>query len=48
MVKQTKIAIDEAGIAGTTCAHELHILGHEAKIFEMAEKGKSSRPRQME
>jgi flavin-dependent dehydrogenase len=37
-----------AGIAGTTCAHELHKLGHEVEIFEMSAKDKPTRPRQME
>jgi flavin-dependent dehydrogenase len=37
-----------AGIAGTTCAHELHKLGHDVEIFEMSAKDKSTRPRQME
>ena len=37
-----------AGIAGTTCARELHKLGHEVEIFEMSTKDKSTRPRQME
>jgi digeranylgeranylglycerophospholipid reductase len=43
-----KIAVVGAGIAGTTCACELHKLGHEVEIFEMAAKDKSTRPRQME
>jgi 2-polyprenyl-6-methoxyphenol hydroxylase-like FAD-dependent oxidoreductase len=46
--KQTKIAVVGAGIAGTTCAHELHKLGHEVEIFEMATQAKPTRPRQME
>ena len=37
-----------AGIAGTTCAGELHKLGHEVEIFEMSAKDKPTRPRQME
>ena len=37
-----------AGIAGTTCAHELHKLGHEVEIFEMSTEDKPTRPRQME
>ncbi len=48
VVKQTKIAVVGAGIAGTTCARELHRLGHEVEIFEMAIKDKHTRPRQME
>jgi flavin-dependent dehydrogenase len=47
-VKQTKIAVVGAGIAGTTCARELHKLGHEVEIFEMSAKDISTRPRQME
>lgn len=47
-VKQTKIAVVGAGIAGTTCAGELHKLGHEVEIFEMSARDKSTRPRQME
>lgn len=46
--KQTKIAVVGAGIAGTTCARELHKLGHEVEIFEMSAKDKPTRPRQME
>lgn len=46
--RQTKIAVVGAGIAGTTCACELHKLGHEVEIFEMTAKDKSTRPRQME
>jgi len=37
-----------AGLAGITCARELHKLGHEAEIFEMAAEDKPTRPRQME
>jgi digeranylgeranylglycerophospholipid reductase len=37
-----------AGIAGTTCARELHKLGHEVEIFEMSTEDKPTRPRQME
>lgn len=37
-----------AGIAGTTCAYELHKLGHEVEIFEMSTEHKPTRPRQME
>jgi flavin-dependent dehydrogenase len=37
-----------AGIAGTTCARELHKLGHEVEVFEMSAEDKSTRPRQME
>jgi digeranylgeranylglycerophospholipid reductase len=37
-----------AGIAGTTCAHGLHKLGHEVEIFEMSTEDKPTRPRQME
>jgi flavin-dependent dehydrogenase len=37
-----------AGIAGTTCARELHKLGHEVEIFEVSTKDNSTRPRQME
>jgi digeranylgeranylglycerophospholipid reductase len=37
-----------AGIAGATCAHELHKLGHEVEIFEMSSRDRSTRPRQME
>lgn len=37
-----------AGIAGTTCAGELHRLGHDVEIFEMSAIDKSTRPRQME
>ena len=37
-----------AGIAGTTCALELHDLGHEVEIFEMASRDEATRPRQME
>ena len=44
----TKIAVVGAGIAGTTCARELHKLGHEVEIFEMSAEDKSMRPRQME
>jgi digeranylgeranylglycerophospholipid reductase len=47
-VKQTKIAVVGSGIAGTTCALELHKLGHEVEIFEMAAKDEATRPRQME
>lgn len=47
-VRQTKIAVVGAGIAGTTCARELHKFGHEVEIFEMSTKGQSMRPRQME
>ncbi len=47
-VNQTKIAVVGAGIAGTTCARELHKLGHEVEIFETSAKDKSTRPRQME
>lgn len=43
-----KIAVIGAGIAGTTCARELHKLGHEVEIFEMSAKDKPTRPRQME
>ena len=46
--KNTKIAVVGAGIAGTTCARELHKLGHEVEIFEMSAKDKPTRPRQME
>lgn len=46
--KQTKIAVVGAGIAGTTCAHELHKLGHEVEIFERSAEDKPTRPRQME
>ena len=37
-----------AGIAGTTCARELHKLGHEVEIFEMSTEDEPTRPRQME
>jgi len=37
-----------AGIAGTTCARELHKLGHEVEIFEMSAEDEPTRPRQME
>ena len=37
-----------AGIAGASCARELHNLGHEVEIFEIFSKGKPTRPRQME
>ncbi|MGE5637637.1 MAG: NAD(P)/FAD-dependent oxidoreductase [Chloroflexota bacterium] len=37
-----------AGIAGTTCASELHRFGHDVEIFEMSTKDKAIRPRQME
>jgi digeranylgeranylglycerophospholipid reductase len=47
-VKQTKIAVVGSGITGTTCALELHKLGHEVEIFEMAAKDEATRPRQME
>jgi digeranylgeranylglycerophospholipid reductase len=47
-VKQTKIAVVGSGIAGTTCALELHKLGHEVEIFEMSAKDETTRPRQME
>ncbi len=43
-----KIAIVGAGIAGTTCALELHGLGHEVEVFEMANQDAPTRPRQME
>jgi digeranylgeranylglycerophospholipid reductase len=45
---QTKIAVVGAGIAGTTCARELHKLGHEVEIFEMSSEDESTKPRQME
>jgi digeranylgeranylglycerophospholipid reductase len=45
---QTKIAVVGAGIVGTTCARELHKLGHEVEIFEMSSEDESTRPRQME
>ena len=43
-----KIAIIGAGIAGTTCAEELHKLKHEVEIFEMIPKNGFTRPYQME
>jgi|WetSurMetagenome_2_1015567.scaffolds.fasta_scaffold251244_2 flavin-dependent dehydrogenase len=43
-----KIAVVGAGIAGITCAEELHKLGHEVEVFEMSAKGQPTRPRQME
>ena len=44
----TKVAVVGAGIAGTTCARELHDLGHEVEIFEMLSPDKATRPKQME
>jgi flavin-dependent dehydrogenase len=36
------------GIAGITCAKELHTFGYEVEIFEAAARETSTRPRQME
>ena len=46
--ERDEIAVIGAGIAGTSCAHELHKLGHEVEIFEMSNREKSIRPRQMD